>query len=395
MEKALYNGNLIDAFEVSKDYSWEKTVRRASRAGNLKCPDKDCDSSVLRYCHGDKKAAYFAHRDNSVNCEYLKYDKQMLPDLKEAQRVLYENLKDKGYLVDLDTKILRHHYSPISINLDDEIFSIELVTKQTYVNKVENISRTYANSNLKYIIIIVGKDLMSQQEDDMNYIERYLLNESDNNDFIILDYEGSQVIQCRFDTSEYIYNNQEVYLKSNNTYQEIGDISSLVFEYGSISIEGFNERFNNYLISRKNDFNKEVERLKKIEEQIAFIKNLDKSDVPSILRYSKEKQIERHQKAEPVTDIPVKIEDLKFIEQIELREESKGIEIFEWNEMELKKTMESICYKKESLPYKFLMVKIKYGTDKERELIKKFYKQAQAEGRTDYRYIIKTACKVY
>ena len=41
------------------------------------------------------------------------------------------------------------------------------------------------------------------------------------------------------------------------------------------------------------------------------------------------------------------------------------------------------------------MIRIKYGTDNERELIKKFYKQAQAEGRTDYRYIIKTASKVY
>ena len=406
MEKAFYNGELVDAFEISKDYALECSIRDASIAGELKCTDKDCDSPVLKYCHGDKNAAYFAHRDKSDNCEYLKYYEQMPVDLKEARRVLYETLKEKGYSVDIDVKLLNHHYSPIVVNLADEIICIELVTKQTYVQKVENILSVYENSNLKHIVVIVGKDLASQQEADMNYIERYLLNESTNNDFVIFDYEESQAIQCRFDTKEYFYNNRAVYLESSDTYQEIGDASSLIFENGSITLDGFNERFNEYLISRADEFNQKINQIKKIEEHMAFIEERDVVQSSSSINTATNKcdrnetavisePIIQTQKVESTINNPVEIKDLNFIEEIELTPKSKNVEVLDWDEAELKKKIDDICYKKDRVAYRLLMIKIKYGKAEEREIIRNFYIQAQKDGRKDYRYIIKTASKVY
>ena len=75
MEHALWNGKSFSASDIAKSYELEKQVRKASGYKELTCPDPDCPSPILRYCHGEVKRAFFAHLDN-CKCDYAEYDKE-------------------------------------------------------------------------------------------------------------------------------------------------------------------------------------------------------------------------------------------------------------------------------------------------------------------------------
>ncbi len=78
MDKAIINNKIVSAYEISLDYESEKLVRAYSRNKKILCVDSCCKNPVLRYCHGDKKAAYFAHLTNT-ECDYDKFDKNDTP----------------------------------------------------------------------------------------------------------------------------------------------------------------------------------------------------------------------------------------------------------------------------------------------------------------------------
>ena len=52
MENALWNGERLLACEVAENYYTEKKIRKASFSGELRCPDPECKSPILKYCHG-------------------------------------------------------------------------------------------------------------------------------------------------------------------------------------------------------------------------------------------------------------------------------------------------------------------------------------------------------
>ena len=74
MENAIWNGRTLVACEVAENYEEEKEVRKASYSGELRCPDEGCLSPILKYCHGEIREPYFAHRDNA-ECDYVLFEK--------------------------------------------------------------------------------------------------------------------------------------------------------------------------------------------------------------------------------------------------------------------------------------------------------------------------------
>ena len=62
MENAIWLGRRYTAAEIAESYELEKSIRKASGRKELRCPDPDCSSPVLRYCHGEIKCAFFARR---------------------------------------------------------------------------------------------------------------------------------------------------------------------------------------------------------------------------------------------------------------------------------------------------------------------------------------------
>ena len=49
MEKALCSGRLRMAYKVAQDEELEKEIRRASRAGEILCPDIECKAPILKH----------------------------------------------------------------------------------------------------------------------------------------------------------------------------------------------------------------------------------------------------------------------------------------------------------------------------------------------------------
>ena len=94
MERAKWNGREYTASEIAADFETERTIRRVS-GRELFCPDPECKTPLLRYCHGEKKHAYFAHLQTGA-CDYAQFDKQ--PGIiREVRYKLYELFKRKGY----------------------------------------------------------------------------------------------------------------------------------------------------------------------------------------------------------------------------------------------------------------------------------------------------------
>ena len=52
MENALWNGKVILASEIAKDYLLEKEIRKASGRKEIFCPDPECHNNILTKNHG-------------------------------------------------------------------------------------------------------------------------------------------------------------------------------------------------------------------------------------------------------------------------------------------------------------------------------------------------------
>ena len=118
MENAKWNGETQIAVDIAKDFELEKAIRIASKKGDLACPDVGCPAPILRYCRGESKAPYFAHRSN-CNCDYAKFDRGNTPLIRSLKRALYDSFVAKGYNVQLEAKFLPHHYTHICFLLEN------------------------------------------------------------------------------------------------------------------------------------------------------------------------------------------------------------------------------------------------------------------------------------
>lgn len=90
MDKALLNKRVVSAYEISLNYQEEKAIRISSRNKYLKCVDPHCKNPILRYCHGDKKQAYFAHLTNT-DCDYDRFDKMITKFLRNYEYLYLDN----------------------------------------------------------------------------------------------------------------------------------------------------------------------------------------------------------------------------------------------------------------------------------------------------------------
>lgn len=240
MDKAIINGIVVSAYEISLDYEKEKFVRKCSKNKEIFCTDKDCINPILRYCHGDKKVAYFAHLMNT-DCDYDKFDKNDTMLFKELRIKLLVHLTSLGYKVELEQKLLKHHYSPIVCTKDKQQFVIEMGDSKTTVGTVEKLLQEYSLKQIPVKWLVVGEEILSIKEDNISFLKRFLLNESKNNDFILIN--ENEIIQYRLDVYN-IKGYQEI-------YSEKSILEKLVVIDGELTIEGFNSKYEEWKSRKK------------------------------------------------------------------------------------------------------------------------------------------------
>jgi|GEM_PF-6108347 hypothetical protein len=108
MERALWKNREYYASDVVEKFEIEEAIRKASNK-ELFCTDPDCENPLLRYCHGEKKRAYFAHITNS-NCDYADFERKN-QFIQKIRYKLFDLFRSKGYDIRMEPKLLPKHYS--------------------------------------------------------------------------------------------------------------------------------------------------------------------------------------------------------------------------------------------------------------------------------------------
>lgn len=269
MEKAIWNGKEIFAFDTAVDYETEKAVRRASSNGELRCPDENCEHRVLKYCHGDKKNAYFAHLHNS-NCEYEKYDNETEDCVKNIKIALFKHFCDLGYNVKMDQKIIEHYYSHIVIYQKNGIpYPIHIITKFSGFKKIMDIYDEFKNRGIitNWIVVDANFGEGFYAENELNFAKRFSLNEGNDDVLITIDLLGRQVAQYRMDDNSYVFDGRYCLTSDYpGVFQKLGTVNELVFRNGVISINEFDDDFNEYVSLKKAKFDETVDKIKKEKE---------------------------------------------------------------------------------------------------------------------------------
>ena len=263
MEFALWNGKKISASEVSAEYSYEKQVRDVS-SKELLCPDPNCANPILRYCHGDKKDAYFAHICNE-DCDYGDYDRDTPSQIKLVCKRLYTHLASLGYNVQMEVKVLKHHYTHILITTDNnERVAIEFGNQRTSEKRIERITQEYKDEGISVHWIIVDKLDVPDGEDRVYCLKRYILNESPNCDLIIIEPETYKVGQYKIDEKRYWAAGREIYSENYpKTYTVESALENIIFENNELTLPEFIASYNTWFEKKNKQFLKKKEQLEK------------------------------------------------------------------------------------------------------------------------------------
>ena len=269
MEKAVWNGKLFLASDVAEDFQLENKIRKASGHKELKCPDPNCGNPIVRYCHGDEKDAYFAHLNNEC-CDYARYDKDTLPIIKTIKTKLFHSLQYKGFHIDIDVKILAHHYTPLIIETENAgKIAIEFGTKQTSANTTSFLSEQYANVGILLRWIVVDDHLTPWNESAVCHIKRFVLNTSKNRDLIIISKDGECVKQSIEDQNRYEYGGREI--RSSNYpafFCKEATIDDITLEDTELTTINFYKFFEMWLLTKRRKFEERVLELQE-EDRLA------------------------------------------------------------------------------------------------------------------------------
>ena len=269
LEKAVWNGKLFLASDVAENFQLENEIRKASGHKELKCPDPNCGNPIVRYCHGDKKDAYFAHLNNEC-CDYARYDKDTLPIIKTIKTKLFHSLQHKGFHIDIDVKILAHHYTPLIIETENaEKIAIEFGTKQTSANTTSFLSEQYAKAGVLLRWIVVDDHLTPWNESAVCHIKRFVLNTSKNRDLIIISKDGERVKQSIEDQNRYEYGGREI--RSSNYpafFPKEATLDDITLEDNELTTTDFYKSFEMWLLKKRRKFEERVLELQE-EERLA------------------------------------------------------------------------------------------------------------------------------
>ena len=268
MEKALWNGQLYTAADISESYELEKTIRKASGRKELRCPDADCPSPILRYCHGEIKTAFFAHLDNCT-CDYAEFDKENTHLMRRVNRIIYDSFVAQGYDVQLEVKLLPRHYTHLLFTMPSgKKIAVELGTQRTTANRIDYLSEQYASIGVDVKWIVISNSQTPVKENETFFIKRYLLNESKRKDILVLNWDGTEITQYIVDPNKYLFRGNSIHSENYpDIYSETAGLNSLAFDEDELTIQGFHGRYNEWLNRKRNAFDKKIAQ---IEEEAAL-----------------------------------------------------------------------------------------------------------------------------
>lgn len=198
-----------------------------------------------------------------------------------------------------------------------------------------------------------------------------------------------------FQASHKLYDYDEIYFEESS-------FEELTFEDAELTISGFGSRYNEWYNEKQERYKNFIEEKNRIKivplvhKTIEFPPTVKIEEEPST---PIEVDILKKSKLKPVVLPPIntsevkKTRDLSFIEGIFLPpgKDKKISDLFGiWTEEDFLDRLEKVCYRKDEVAFKHLIVKMKTATPDEKELYIRMGKKFK-ESRPDYHYILQTA----
>lgn len=263
MDKCIFNGKVINSFDIASDLDLEMTIRQCN---NLQCCDPECNAPV-RYRHGKIRIPHFAHITANTECDYDRYSSKKSYVFQEVQHEIYETLKRKNIqTVDIDIKLIKSfsHYTPIVLSDNKSNFAIDITDKRITANTLQ--SRKEAYSKLGYngiqIIIDDATNCELSESDNLYLPVRYELNKSANNSAVIYDRFSKKYFYLRYDKN--YYGNHFYW---NNVISREFSINEITFTSEGLSVPRLENEYEEWIENRKTRYQEYLEALKESEKQ--------------------------------------------------------------------------------------------------------------------------------
>ena len=179
---------------------------------------------------------------------------------------MHTHLASLGYNVQMEVKVLEHHYTHILITTDNnERVAIELGNQRTSEKRIERITQEYKDAGIFVQWIIVDNLDIPEAEDRVYCLKRYILNESPNRDLIIIEPETYRVGQYKIDEKRYFSLGREI---SSPNYPKVYSIEKciddIVFENNELTLPGFIASYNTWFEKKNRQFQKRKEQEEKV-----------------------------------------------------------------------------------------------------------------------------------
>lgn len=189
MEKCIYNGRVLYAYQVLQNFDFEQEIRSCHA---LTCCD--CGEPVF-FKHGKQRAECFAHYKRE-DCKYGEYCSKQSNIFKHTQRELSAPLQriaeNRGFSLEEDVIIIHDHYTAFVLRSASVNYAIDIIDTAVTSATLEKRKRFYEEAGYQYLQITVDKDAESQpfSEREMAYFPvKYSLNKSCNHTAIVIDNE--------------------------------------------------------------------------------------------------------------------------------------------------------------------------------------------------------------
>lgn len=263
MDKCIYNGKIINSFDIAADIDIEMEIRQSKE---LQCCDPECNAPV-RYRHGKVRIPHFAHLNGNTNCDYEKYSSAKSDVFRRVQQEVYEVLKKKFLKsVDTDVKLIRSpaHYTPIIINGTENNFAIDITDKRITANTLQSRKETYSELGYNNIQIIVDESTNCElsESNDLYLPIRYELNKSANRSAVVYDKNSKRYYYLRFDNDR-SYN----HFYSDNVISREFDINEIELSENGLYVPRLDNEYEKWIENRQNKYIENLEFLKSTERQ--------------------------------------------------------------------------------------------------------------------------------
>ena len=189
MEKCVYKGQVLYAYQVLQNFDFEQEIRSCHA---LTCCD--CGEPVF-FKHGKQRAECFAHYKRE-ECKYGEYCSKQSNIFKHTQRELYAPLQriaeNRGFSLEEDVIIIHDHYTAFVLRSESVKYAIDIIDTAVTSATLEKRKRLYEEAGYQYLQITVDKDAESLpfSEREMAYFPvKYSLNKSCNHTAIVIDNE--------------------------------------------------------------------------------------------------------------------------------------------------------------------------------------------------------------